>query len=147
MPVPLVMGSVASAQAMLTEELVVTTLELAARADIALTGVGAVSPRGHPGAILSPWVTPQMAADVHRRGAVAHVCGHYFDAAGGHVKDQMCDRLIAMPPERLAGIDLAIGIGWGVHKVPALHAALRTGLLSALATDEETARLILTYEP
>ncbi len=147
MPVPLVMGSVASAQAMLTEELVVTTLELAARADIALTGVGVVSPRGHPGAILSPWVTPQMAADVHRRGAVAHVCGHYFDASGAHVKDQMCDRLIAMPPERLAGIDLAIGIGWGVHKVPALHAALRTGLLSALATDEETARLILTYEP
>lgn len=147
MPVPLVMGSAAIAQAMHHEELVLTTLELAARSDIALTGVGAVSPRGHPGAILSPWVTPEIAADVHRRGAVAHLSGHYFNAAGEHVRDQMCDRLIAMAPERLADIDLAIGIGWGVHKVPALHAALKTGLLSALATDEETARLILTYEP
>ncbi|MDO5093951.1 MAG: sugar-binding domain-containing protein [Propionibacteriaceae bacterium] len=124
-----------------------STLELAARSDIALTGVGAVSPRGHPGAILSPWVTPEIAADVHRRGAVAHLSGHYFNAAGEHVKDQMCDRPIAMAPERLADIDLAIGIGWGVHKVPALHAALQTGLLSALATDEETTRLILIYEP
>ncbi|WP_207302463.1 sugar-binding domain-containing protein [[Pseudopropionibacterium] massiliense] len=31
--------------------------------------------------------------------------------------------------------------------MPALHASLRTGLVSALATDEETARLLLGYRP
>ena len=68
MPVPLVLGSAAMAQAMKQEELVLTTLELAARSDIALVGVGAVGPHGYPGAILEPWITPEIALDVHRRG-------------------------------------------------------------------------------
>ena len=145
MPVPLVLGSAAMAQAMKQEELVLTTLELAARSDIAL--VGAVGPHGHPGAILELWITPEIALDVRRRGAVAHLCGHYFDSRGEHVKDPMCERIISMPPERLAGIDLALLVAWGLTKVPALHASLRTGLVSALATDEETARLLLGYRP
>ena len=147
MPVPLVLGSAAMAQAMKQEELVLTTLELAARSDIALVGVGAVGPHGYPGAILEPWITPEIALDVHRRGAVAHMCGHYFNARGEHVKDRMCERIISMPPERLEGIDLALLVAWGVAKVPALHASLRTGFVSALATDEETARLLLGYRP
>lgn len=147
MPVPLVLGSAAMAQAMRQEELVLTTLELAARSDIALTGVGAVGPRGHPGAILEPWMTPRLAAEVHRRGAVAHIAGHYFNASGEHVRDPMCDRLIAMEPERLADVGLALVVAWGVEKVAALHAVLRTGLVSGLATDEATARLLLSYQP
>jgi hypothetical protein len=109
--------------------------------------VGAVGPHGYPGAILEPWITPEIALDVHRRGAVAHMCGHYFNARGEHVKDRMCERIISMPPERLEGIDLALLVAWGVAKVPALHASLRTGFVSALATDEETARLLLGYRP
>ncbi|MDO5066169.1 MAG: sugar-binding domain-containing protein [Propionibacteriaceae bacterium] len=147
MPVPLVLGSAAMAQAMRQEELVLTTLELAARSDIALTGVGAVGPEGHPGAILAPWVTPSLAAEVHRRGAVAHVSGHYFDASGRHIKDPMCDRLIAMDPERLGEIELSLAVAWGAEKVAALHAVLRAGLISGLATDEVTARLLLSHRP
>lgn len=147
MPVPIVLRSAAMAEAMRHEELVLTTLELAARSDIALVGVGSVGPHGHPGAILEPYMSPEASAEVVRRGAVAHICGHYFNARGEHVKDAMCERVISMPPERLAGVGLAMVVAWGVAKVPALHAVLRAGLVSALATDEETARLVLSYAP
>ena len=127
MPVPLVLGSAAMAQAMKQEELVLTTLELAARSDIALVGVGAVGPHGYPGAILEPWITPEIALDVHRRGAVAHMCGHYFNARGEHVKDRMCERIISMPPERLEGIDLALLVAWGSPRCPPCTRACAPG--------------------
>jgi len=143
MPVPLVMGSVSLAEAMRHEELVLTTLELAARSDIALVGVGAVGPQGRSGAILRPYMTSAAIADARRSGAVAHVCGHYFNAAGEHIRDRMCNRVISMPPERLGGIGLSIAVVWGLQKVQALGAALRAGLVKALVTDEHTAHLVL----
>lgn len=100
-------------------------------------------PGGDPGTVDHSRDRPGRAP----QGAVAHMCGHYFNARGEHVKDRMCERIISMSPERLAGIDLALLVAWGVAKVPALHASLRTGFVSALATDEETARLLLGYRP
>jgi DNA-binding transcriptional regulator LsrR (DeoR family) len=42
---------------------------------------------------------------------------------------------------------MSMVVAWGVDKVPAIHAVLRSGLASALATDEETAQLLLSYDP
>jgi len=146
MPVPLVLGSAQVAQSMRHEEIVLTTLELAARSDIALLGVGAVNRRGHSGAILSPFMTPELEAEIRRSPAVAHICGHHFDARGRHVQTSLCERTIAMEPQRLSGVGLVMVVAWGVEKVPAIHAVLKAGLIRALATDQETARLLLDYE-
>lgn len=146
LPVPIVLGSARVASSVKQEEVVLTTLELAARSDIAVCGVGSVGPSGMSGQILQPFVTPEIAAQVRRGKAVAHICGHHFDARGRHVRTALCERLISMPPERLADIAMAMVVAWGPEKVPALHAVMQTGLVGALTTDEQTARLLLQYE-
>lgn len=68
MPVPIVVDSPSAARALRQEELVLTTLELAARSDIAVTGVGAVGPRGNPGSILQPFVGESNASELVELG-------------------------------------------------------------------------------
>ncbi|MDR0960051.1 MAG: MarR family transcriptional regulator [Propionibacteriaceae bacterium] len=147
LPVPLVLSSAAVAASVRHEEVVLTTLELAARSDIAVCGVGAVRQDGGSGAILAPFMTAEIEDEVIRGGAVAHICGHHFDAAGRHVRTSLCERLITMAPERLGDIPWSVVVAWGPEKVPALHAVLRTGFLSSIVTDERTARAVLSYQP
>ena len=147
LPVPIVLASAAVAASVCKEEVVLTTLELAARSDIAICGVGAVGPHSPSGTILRPFITPEIDDELRRGHAVAHLCGHHFDANGRHVRTSLCDRLITMAPERLAGIKTSMVVAWGTEKVRAIHAVMRTGFVSCLVTDEQTANLLLTYEP
>ncbi|RAX20488.1 MULTISPECIES: sugar-binding transcriptional regulator [unclassified Actinomyces] len=139
--VPLVFDSLNLARAVRQEDQVATTLELAARSDVALTGIGAVGESTSP--LLRKWMTPQVVRECRRRGAVAHVCGHHLDAEGRHVPTALCERTLCMEPERLKGIPFVVGVAAGEEKVTAIRAALRGGYLSALVTDEVTARAVL----
>lgn len=142
---PLIMGSVTAARAVRREQAVVTALELAARSDIALVGVGSVGPRGQSGALLEPYLTPQLHAEIDRAGGVAHICGHHFDGQGRRITTSLSGRTISMDPEQLAEIPMSIAVAWGQQKVPAIYSILRSGFINCLATDEQTARLVLSY--
>lgn len=139
--VPLVFDSLALARAVREEDQVATTLELAARSDVALTGVGTVGSSASP--LLRRWMTPNVVRECRERGVVAHVCGHHLDATGRHVHTSLCDRTLCLDPDRLQDIPLVVGVAAGPDKVRAILAALRGGYLSALVTDEGTARALL----
>ena len=139
--VPLVFDSLALARAVRKEDQVATTLELAARSDIALTGVGTVGTSVSP--LLRRWMTPEVVRECRKRNVVAHVCGHHLDASGRHVHTALCDRTLCLDPERLREIPLVVGVAAGSDKIVAIRAALRGGYLSALVTDEATARAVL----
>ena len=139
--VPLVFDSLALARAVREEDQVATTLELAARSDIALTGVGTVGTSVSP--LLRRWMTPEVVRECRKRNVVAHVCGHHLDASGRHVHTALCDRTLCLDPERLREIPLVVGVAAGPDKIVAIRAALRGGYLSALVTDEPTARAVL----
>ena len=64
-------------------------------------------------------------------------------AEGNHVRTALCDRTLCLDPSRLSEIPLVIGVAAGRDKVEALRATLRGGYLSALVTDESTARSLL----
>lgn len=143
MPVPLMLESAQVAHAMHREPQVVAALQLAAHADVALVGVGAVNADGYGGPIMEPYITPQIAAQVRATTAVGHICGHHFDARGNHVHTALCDRMIALDPARLRDIPISIGVAWGQNKVEALRAAIRGRYLNALVTDRTTAEALL----
>lgn len=147
LPVPIVLSDASVAASVRHEEVVLTTLELAARSDIALCGVGAVHDDEVSGTILRPFMTPAIREQIRRGGAVAHICGHHFDARGRHVRTALCERTITMEPDRLGDVGLSVAVAWGADKVRALHAVLQTGCLASLVTDEPTARQLLDYEP
>ncbi len=106
-----------------------------------------MGPGGTSGTILRNYLSDAVRAEVRKGRAVAHICGHHFDAAGHHVRTSLCDRMICMAPERLADIKLSLAVAWDTRRVPALHAVLKADLVSGLATDEATARELLAYEP
>lgn len=142
LPVPLVFESLANAQAVRREEQVATTMELAARSDVALTGVGAVDAR-EVSPLLRRWMTPAIMQECRDQQVVAHLCGHHLDAQGRHVRTAICERTLCLAPERLRDIPLVVGVAVGPEKVAPLLAALRGRYLSALATDELTAEQLL----
>lgn len=139
--IPLVFDSLPLARAVRQEEQVATTLELAARSDVALTGIGSVGQDTSP--LMRRWMTPAVMEECRDLGVVAHVCGHHLDAQGRHVHTDLCDRTVCMEPERLSGIPLVIGVAAGPEKVVPVRAAVAGGYVSALVTDEPTARALL----
>ncbi|QTX05764.1 sugar-binding transcriptional regulator [Agromyces archimandritae] len=142
LPAPLVVGDARVAAALRDENQIATTLELGGRADIALVGVGAVRD-GQSGLIFREYESSELTEDLQQTGAVAHICGHHISAAGDHVRTVLCDRTIAVEPERMKRIPLVVGVAWGEEKVAPLAAAMRGGFISALVTDRTTALALL----
>jgi len=142
LPVPLIVGNVRLARALRAEESVATTLALGSHADVALVGVGATN-AGGSGAIFSGWLTPEISRDLHRAGAVGHICGHHFDSQGKHLVTGLCDRILSVPLERLSEIRTVICVASGIEKKEAIIAALRGRHVNVLVTDANTAQAIL----
>ena len=97
LPVPLVFDSLKNTRAVRSEERVATTLELAARSDVALTGVGAVE-ETTSSPLLRRWMTPAVMRECRRKNVVAHVCGHHLDTEGNHVRTALCNRTLCLDP-------------------------------------------------
>ena len=142
LPAPLVVSDPGVARALRGENQIATTLELGARADMALIGVGAVSD-GHSGLILRAYEDQKSAEDLRRSGVVAHICGHHIAESGQHMRTDICDRTVSVDPERLREIPLVVGVAWGDEKVTPLAAVMRGGFISALVTDRNTALALL----
>lgn len=142
LPAPLVVDDAAVAAALRRDNQISTTLELGGRADVALVGIGAVI-GGRSGLIFSHYEDEAASEQLRRSGAAAHICGHHLSSAGDHLDLDLCQRTIAVDPERMRGIPLVIGVAWGASKVLPLVAALRGGFLSALVTDRQTALSLL----
>ena len=141
--VPLVFDSMSLAQKVRNEDQIATTLELASRSDVALTGIGAVGTSASP--LLRRWMTPAVVRECLEHDVVAHLCGHHLDSRGRHVETSLCGRTVCLDPSRLSQIPLVIGVAAGMDKVSAIRAVLQGGYLSALVTDETTARALLDH--
>jgi erythritol transport system ATP-binding protein len=85
---------------------------------------------------------PSDMEDVRRRGALGEVLGHFFDINGRPVETEVTQRIVTLPLDKLRNRRL-VALAGGVSKVAAIRAALESGLLTGLITDERTARAIL----
>lgn len=145
LPVPMILSSKTVARAMLKEKQIADTLTLGGHADVAIVGVGSVKD-GRSGHIFHDYEDADLIRQVSSLKAVGHICGHHIDAQGRHIETSLCERTISIDFNRLKQIPLVIGVAWGQQKVPAILACLRAGLISALATDRETAQGILDLD-
>lgn len=142
MPVPLVVTSDHLAGALRRESTIEMTLQLASHADLALVGIGVSGPHGS-GQIFDGWMSGQIAAQLHGRGAVGHIAGHHFDSSGRHVESDLCRRTIGVSLERLRDMAQVVGVAAGVEKTMAIHGALTGGYVKTLVIDAAAARAVL----
>lgn len=142
LPVPFLAGTPALAEELLADPAVRRTLDLAARADLLLVGIGGTDDTS---GLLVGSVSRDQLAGVVRSGAVGDISGRFFDAGGNPVPGELDDRVVGLELARLLAIPTRVAVAAGDAKLAALAAALRAGLVNVLVTDNATATALLDH--
>jgi len=139
-PAPLVAATVEAARLALAEPSVRAVLSRAAEADVVLSGVGGMS-LGE--GLLLPSLDPEERTELVEKGAVGDLAGRYFDRDARPIDSDLDRRVVSLDLAALRRIPRRLVIARGPAKVQPLMAALGGGLATAVATDVETARVLL----
>lgn len=137
---PLIVDREETAASLLAERTIATTIELAAAADIALTGIGSID-TALSGLVRAGYFSESHIASLRSRGVVGDLMGFLLESDGTIADITENRRLVALAPDRLPATTVAIS--GGVAKAPAILAALRGGYVDVLVTDSAAAESIL----
>src|SRR4051812_5262663 len=82
--------------------------------------------------------------DLLRLGVCAELSGVFLTAAGEPVRSGLAERMIGIDAEQMRAIPEVIAISYGLPKVAAARAALRSGLVDGLVTHRTFAQALLS---
>lgn len=128
--------------ALMADPQVSDTLALAARADVALVGIGAPTANAlvrQLGAILSQLEIEQL----RLQGAVGDIALRFFNAGGEPTVHEINDRIIGLDLDQIRRIPCVIGVAGGEEKFDVIRAVARGRLVTVLITDEQSAQRLL----
>lgn len=137
---PMVVHDAATARALRQHPEVVRAFGQYGRVTRAVAGIGIWEP-GHSTVYDS--IGERQRRRVLSRGGCADISGVVVDIDGVPVEAELSDRMIGIDAARLVAVPEVIGIPYGVTKVPAVVAALRSGIVDSLVTHTTLARLLL----
>ena len=141
LPVPLLVDSPEMAAALRSDPHVHKTIAMFDQLTKAVVGIGAWTASG---STVRSALPVELSAALDAAGAVADICSNVLDADGHEIRaGGLPGRLIAISPDQLRAVPDVVAIAGGAQKTPAILAALRSGLIHQLITDEEAARLLL----
>lgn len=137
LPIPYIADTLTDKNVFLTQKSVQDILALARAADVCMVGIG------HAGADSflkrTALITDSEFRELKAAGAVGDLIGRFFDRDGRLVDSEVNERSMGLELPELADCN-AIGIAGGEEKVEAIAAALSSGTLAGLITDENVAR-------
>lgn len=139
LPAPGLVASSELARALRTDAQIENVLTLAANADIALVGIGLLTPES---ALLYQSTVDQLDT-LNRAGAVGNIAYRCIDAEGKPLHTEFDERIVGLTLEQLAAIPRVVAIAGGRPKHQVVEAALKSGVLDVLITDEGTAEALL----
>ena len=139
---PLVVDDAALARALVLQRPVATVLAEAARADVALVGLGGMDP-GVSSLLRAGYVGREDLALCAAAGVVGDVAGHMLDAGGAVVGSELGARTVGLDEASLRAIPQVVAIACGPLKVDVVGAALRSGLVDVLVSDAATVSAVL----
>lgn len=132
---PGIVASELVCDALIADPQIADTLALAARADLALVGLGCPTPES---VLMRSGILSQNELDeLHALGAVGDIALRFFDAWGNPVQHEINNRIIGLTLAQIQRIPRVIGVAGGTDKYEVIHAALRGRLIHVLVTDEE----------
>lgn len=142
MPLPVFASSPEERAVMHAQPLIRSTLALAAAADVAFVGIGAMDDEAP--LYLDRFLTRAELAAERAAGAVGEICGWIFDRDGRLLRAGAGagSRTASAPiPDRDRAA--VVALAKGQRKLPAIAGALRGRLINGLITDEATAEALL----
>jgi DNA-binding transcriptional regulator LsrR (DeoR family) len=128
--------------ALVMDPQVADTLELAARADVALVGLGVCAPDSTLLASRDT-LTAAEVEELRALGVVGDIALQFFDRDGRKVTHPIHERIVGTALETIKGIPRVIGVAGGKEKIAVIRAALCGGLVNVLVTDDQTALQLL----
>jgi DNA-binding transcriptional regulator LsrR (DeoR family) len=137
---PLTVATAEAARALKTDRRIAEAFGRFASVTIALAAIGSFDP---PESRLLDALSDADAARLAELDVIADVAGALLDTAGRPVHE-LDDRIIGAGFAELRRIPQVIVVGGGVRKARAILAALRSGLVTTLVTDDTVARSLLT---
>lgn len=140
MPVPFLANTAADRDLFLSQRGVREVVEMAARADLLVVGIGTSEPTAQ--LVTSRMIDAREIAEVRERGGVGEVLGHFFDEAGRPLKTSLAARTLSPDLGSLRGRRI-VAVAGGPGKEAAVRAVLGSGLLAGLITDERTATVLV----
>jgi DNA-binding transcriptional regulator LsrR (DeoR family) len=139
---PLLVEDEALAAALRRERTIEETLALAARAEVAVIGIG--SPQPELSSLMrAGYLTRSDMEDLIARGVVGDVVAHQFDANGRWLDIPANRRAISLDAESLRRIPRVIAVSGGAGKARAILAGLRGRYCTCLVTDARAANRVL----
>jgi DNA-binding transcriptional regulator LsrR (DeoR family) len=84
--------------------------------------------------------------ELSRCGVIGDISGVLVAADGTAVEGRLSDRMIGIDARQMQAIPEVLAIAYGKAKAPAVHAAVRGGLVNALVTHASLARTLLADE-
>lgn len=140
-PAPFIASSAEMASAIREEPSVKDILKLSSLASYTIIGVGGVSEQAT--VVKEGNMTANDLLRLKAESAVGDILGYFVDKDGHVLNGSIHDRLISTPPDLLATFPNVIAVAGGTAKAEAIDAALKTGCIDILITDEDTAKAIL----
>jgi DNA-binding transcriptional regulator LsrR (DeoR family) len=139
---PGVVGSAEARRVLLTDPFIRETAESFDRIQIALVGIGAVTPSkllASSGNVFSAQEIDLLA----NQGAVGDICLRFFDSQGTPVVTELDDRVIGITFSQLRKVNRCVGIAGGKRKYAAIRGALEGEWINVLFTDHFTAAKLM----
>jgi DNA-binding transcriptional regulator LsrR (DeoR family) len=125
----------------LEQEAIAHTLDAAARADLALVGIGSVDDGCTM--VRSGCLSLEEIARLRDQGAVGDILGYYVDAGGRLVDSPHRGRLIALSMDDLRRVETVVAVVSEAEKPLAILGVLRAGVVDVLVVDEGNAHAVL----
>lgn len=136
---PLTVATAEAARALKTDQSIAEAFSRFGSVTVALAAIGSFDP---PESRFFDALSDTDRSRVLERGVVADLAGALLDRDGRPVHD-LDDRVIGAGAADLRQIPQVVVVGGGVRKSDAILAALRSGLVSTLVTDDAAARTLL----
>lgn len=137
---PMVLPDTATAAALRAHPAVARALGRLSTVTKAVAGVGAWQPGE---STLWAVSTPDERRALQEAGVVAEFSGVLVDADGSVVRTSLTERLVSVTAEQMAAVPELLLLAYGAAKVPAVRAALRSGLVRGLVTHTSLAQGLL----
>jgi DNA-binding transcriptional regulator LsrR (DeoR family) len=142
LPAPGIASNRAAAEALRSDHQIARTLALAARADVALVGLGVPLPQAvlvRSGTIINR----EDLESLKQAGAVGDIALRFIDKRGRPLKLEIDERIIGLTLEQIRKIPRVIATAGGEEKYCMILASLRSKILNVLVTDQVTGEKLL----
>jgi DNA-binding transcriptional regulator LsrR (DeoR family) len=122
----------------LSQRQISDTLNIAYQADFILTGIGTIdADRKYSSLFRSGIISEKEIIEIKKRGGICNFCGRILDENGSFLDIDINHRAMAIDLKKLTNKNRKIvGVAAGKEKTDAVKAALKSGLIDILITDQ-----------